>query len=61
MTAPHTKMAILYTETPLSLNSPRETHTIANSVHRDNAFVHDTHENSRLSAQWFNLELNYSA
>ena len=36
-------------------NSLRGTHTSADSVHRDSAFVYDTYENSRFCAQGLNL------
>ena len=51
MTAPYTKMAILYTGTAFLFNSLRDTHTIADPVHRDSAFDYDAHKRCRFCAQ----------
>ena len=51
MTAPVTKVAILYTGTALLFNSLRDTHTIADPVHRDSAFDYDAHKRCRFCAQ----------
>jgi hypothetical protein len=51
MTAPVTKAAILYTGTALLFNSLRDTHTIADPVHRDSAFDYDAHKRCRFCAQ----------
>ena len=51
MTAPFTKVAILFTGTALLLTSLRDTHKIAYSVHRDSAFVYNAHKHCRLCAQ----------
>jgi hypothetical protein len=51
MTAPHTKVTILFTGTALVFNSLRDTHTNADYVHRDSVFVYDTHKHCRFCAQ----------
>jgi len=51
MTAPLTKVAILFTGTALLFNSLRDTHTIADSVHRDSAFVDNADKHCRFCAQ----------
>ena len=51
MTAPFTKLAILYTGTALLFNSLRDTHTIADPVHRDSAFDYDANKCCRFCSQ----------
>ena len=54
MTAPVTKVAILFTGTALLFNSLRRARTIADSVHRDSAFVDNADKHGRFCAQgWF--------